>query len=116
MLCDGVCDAFVLMFFERMRAPENQSPEWMARQLRKIDGGLADMERLLGPREYFIGDDFTLADIAAATAIGYLAVRWTGYDVRAAYPMLARHSDRMEQRPSFQASRPVPQTISDKVV
>jgi glutathione S-transferase len=116
VLCDGVCDAFVLTFFERHRADINQSQAWLARQQRKIDGGLAEMTRLLGQREYFSGNTFTLADLAAATAVGYLSVRWPEIDWRTAYPTLLAHSDRMEQRPSFKSSQPVPQTISDKVV
>jgi glutathione S-transferase len=74
------------------------------------------MTRLLGNRDYYVDNRFTLADIAAATATAYLAVRWTDFDVRDAYPALARHSDLMETRPSFEHSRPVPQTISDRVV
>ena len=116
VLCDGVCDAFVLMFFERFRDGAMQSADWMTRQRRKIDGGLREMERLLADREFVVGDSFTLGDIAAATVTGYLAVRWTDFDVRAAYPRLAAHNARMEQRPSFQATRPVPQAISDRVV
>ena len=116
VLCDGVCDAFVLTFFERHRAPELQSAAWIARQRRKIDGGLTEMSRLLGDRAFFIGDDFTLGDLAAATAVSYLAVRWPEIDWGTAYPTLMAHADRMEQRPSFQSSRPVPQTITDTVV
>jgi len=116
VLCDGVCDAFVLSFFERHRTEAHQSAAWLARQRRKIDGGLREMQRLLGDREFFIADAFTLADLAAATAVGYLAVRWPEIDWRKAYPTLLSHSDRMEQRPSFVGSRPVPQTISDAVV
>jgi glutathione S-transferase len=116
VLCDGVCDAFVLMFFERFREAGNQSDEWMARQLRKIHGGLNEMSRRLDGRDYFIDGTFTLADIAAATVTAYLSVRWTDFDVRSAYPDLARHSDLMEVRSSFEHSRPVPQVITDKVV
>jgi glutathione S-transferase len=39
VLCDGVCDALVLTFFERMRL-DGGSLEWLARQGCKIDGGL----------------------------------------------------------------------------
>ena len=116
VLCDGVCDAFVLSFFERHRDTALQSAPWLARQRRKIDGGLAEMSRLLGDKAHFTGDGFTLADIAAATAVSYLSVRWPEIDWRASYPRLLAHSDRMEERPSFQSSRPVPQTISDTVV
>ncbi|MBU2533819.1 MAG: glutathione S-transferase N-terminal domain-containing protein [Alphaproteobacteria bacterium] len=116
VLGDGVCDAFVLTFFERMREASRRSAEWLARQRRKIDGGLREMERRIGDRAFFVGDGFTLGDIAAATAFGYLCVRWSEIDWRSAYPNLAAHSERMEARPSFQNSRPVPQKISDKVV
>ncbi|MGE0698626.1 MAG: glutathione S-transferase family protein [Hyphomicrobiaceae bacterium] len=116
VLADGVCDAFVLFFFERMRTPERQSPEWMARQRRKIDGGLREIARRIGTREYAVGERFGLADIAAATAVGYLSVRFPDLDWRGEYPALAAYSDRMEQRPSLAATRPVPQTITDKVV
>ncbi len=116
VLCDGVCDAFVLAFFERHRDAQLQSAAWLARQRRKIDGGLAEMSRLLGDKQHFIGDSFTLADLAAATAVSYLAVRWPEIDWRAAYPKLMAHSDRMEKRPSFRSSVPVPQTLTDAVV
>jgi glutathione S-transferase len=116
VLADGVCDAFVLHFFERHREADKQSAEWLARQRRKIDGGLAEIARRVGRREFAVGDRFGLADIAAATVVGYLGVRWTEYDWRSQHPDLAAYSDRLEQRPSLAATRPVPQKISDKVV
>ena len=116
VLADGVCDAFVLYFFERMRAPEHQSREWIARQKRKIDGGLAELARRIGEREFAVGTRFGLADIAAATVVAYLAVRYPELDWRRTYPNLAAYSDLMERRPSFAATRPVPQKIADKVV
>lgn len=116
VLCDGVCDAFVLMFFEKMR-PEGQiSKEWMARQRRKIDGGLREMSRLIGDREFATGDRFGLGDIAVGTVFAYLTVRAPDIDWRSAHPNLGAFSDRMEKRPSFSGSVPVPQKISDKVV
>lgn len=45
VLCDGLCDAMVLTFFERLRK-DAASPEWVARQRRKIDGGLKEIARL----------------------------------------------------------------------
>ncbi|MDX2159522.1 MAG: glutathione S-transferase N-terminal domain-containing protein [Hyphomicrobiaceae bacterium] len=116
VLADGVCDAFVLHFFERHREPGKQSHEWLARQRRKIDGGLKEIARRIGDREYAVGDRFGLADIAAATVAAYLAVRYAELDWRSAFPNLAAYSDRMELRPSLAATKPVPQKISDKVV
>lgn len=31
VVCDGICDALVLAFFEKQREPEKQSQPWMAR-------------------------------------------------------------------------------------
>ncbi|MET0674550.1 MAG: glutathione S-transferase N-terminal domain-containing protein [Bradyrhizobium sp.] len=116
VLCDGVCDAVVLTFFERMRAEGTKSPEWLARQRRKIDGGVREMARLVGDNTFAVGREFSLGDIAVGTALGYLAVRFPEFDWRSAYPNLAAFSARVEARPSFAATVPVPQKITDKVV
>ena len=115
VLCDGICDAMVLTFFERQRGA-GISEAWLARQRRKIDGGLAEIARLLGDREWAVGDRFSLGDIAAGTVVGYLAVRFAELPWRARHPNLARLSDRLEQRPSFKTSVPYAQTITDRVV
>ena len=116
VLGDGICDALVLMFFERMRPKASQSVEWTARQRRKVDGGLKEIARLIGTRPFAVEESFGLGDIAAATVVAYMSVRWPQMTWREQYPNLAAYSDRMEQRPSFQKSRPVPQKISDKIV
>lgn len=116
VLADGVCDAFVLMFWEMHRKPEHQSADWIARQRRKVDGGLREIASLVGTRDYAVGERFGLGDIAAATVVGYLAVRFPQLDWRGAYPNLAAYSDRMERRASLASSRPEPQKITDKVV
>ena len=115
VLCDGVCDALVLTFFERMRG-EGASPEWTARQRRKIDGGVKEMARLVGKGEWAVGDRFSLGDIAAGTLVGYMAVRFPELPWRTQYPNLAALSDRLEQRPSFKNSVPSAQKITDKIV
>ena len=43
ILADGVCDACVLMFWENARPDEARSAEWTARQMRKCEGGLAEI-------------------------------------------------------------------------
>ena len=115
VLCDGVCDAVVLSLFEKMREGGG-SPEWLARQRRKIDGGVAEMAKMVGSRPWAVGDRFSLGDIAVGTALGYLAVRFQELPWRTRYPELAQFSDRVEQRPSFQGSVPYAQTITDKVM
>ena len=116
VLADGVCDAAVLTLFEKMRGADKASPEWMARQRRKIEGGVRAIAQLIGDREFAVGGSFGLGDIAAATAVAYLDTRLPEFGWRALYPQLAAYSDRMETRESFAQTKPVPQTITDKVV
>ena len=115
VLCDGVCDAVVLSLFEKMRAG-SASPEWLARQRRKIVGGMAEMTRLVGQRQWAVGETFSLGDIAVGTAAGYVSLRYPDFQWRTPHPDLARFSDRLAQRQSFKDSMPVAQTITDKVV
>ncbi len=116
VLADGICDAAVLLFWERQREPAHQSSEWSARQRRKIDGGLAALATIAGERQWVVGDRFGLADIAAGAVLGYLSVRFGELPWRQRHPNLAALSDRLEQRASFRSSVPSPQVVSDKVV
>jgi len=116
VLCDGICDACVLLFWERHRPEDQQSKEWQARQQRKVDGGLRAVAEIAGDREFVVGDRFGLADIVTGTMVKYLDVRFAELPWRERHPNLAALSDRLEKRPSFAGSVPVAQMISDKVV
>jgi len=115
VLCDGVCDAVVLSLFEKMRAGGG-SPEWLDRQRRKIEGGIAEMARLVGQRQWAVGESFSLGDIAVGTAAGYVSLRYPDLAWRTLHPDLAVLCERLAQRKSFTDSMPAAQTISDKVV
>lgn len=120
VIADGICDALVLLFWERRRPEEHQSAPWMARQRRKVDGGLRALSALAegrdGGRGWLVGDRFSLADIAAATVLGYLDVRFPEHPWRNLHPALVRLADRLAERPSFRDTVPVPQRIADRVV
>ena len=116
VIADGICDAVVLLFWERHRAADQQSAEWIARQRRKVDGGLKALAGIAGTGEWMVGSRFGLADIATGTVLRYLDVRFPEQPWRQLYPNLVALSARLEARPSFAATVPVPQTISDKVV
>ncbi len=116
VIADGVCDACVLMFWERHRAADQQSQEWIARQRRKVDGGLRELARLAEGRQWMVGDAFGLAEIATGTMVRYLDVRFPEHPWRSLYPSLVALSARVEARPSFAATVPVAQVITDKVV
>ena len=116
VIADGVCDAFVLHFFERMRPEAQQSAAWIDRQMRKIEGGIAELARTVPPGEFCVGEAFTIADIAVGTVMLYLDVRFPGFDWRSRYGALAARVDRLDARPSFAATRPVSQVIAASVV
>lgn len=115
VVADGVCDALVLLFWERNRALDHQSAEWQARQMRKVDGGMRALADWAADKP-FIQDRFGLADIAAGTVCGYLDVRFPDHPWRAHHPALSAYSRTLERRPSFAATVPVAQMIADKVV
>jgi glutathione S-transferase len=114
VVADGMCDACVLLFFEKQR--EQQSEEWKSRQLRKVHGGLKALSDWVGDKDFMIGNKFSLADIAAGSVLGYMKVRFPDNSWQETYPNLKRYSDRLEERESFKSSVPSPQKISDKIV
>ena len=114
VVTDGMCDACVLLFFEKQR--RDQSEEWKTRQLRKVQGGLKALNSWVGDKHFIINDKFSLADIAAGSVLGYMKVRFPDNSWQETYPNLKRYVDKLEQRESFKATVPYPQTISDKIV
>jgi glutathione S-transferase len=88
----------------------------MARQRRKVDGGLGEIARLVPSSGYCVGHRFGLGDIAVGSLLGFLLVRFPELDWRAAYPHLADLHTRLEERPSFQASVPVAQQLEPGIV
>jgi glutathione S-transferase len=106
-LADGVTDAGVLVRLERtQRPPEQQSAEWIARQLMKVDLGLAEMARKLDDTPYCAGIHYTLADVAVGCTLGWLSFRFPEIDWRGAHPNLARLYDKLSERPSFRDTAP----------
>ena len=105
-LADGVCDAMSAIVLERRRPPERQSDDWIARQRRKVDEGVAEFARELGERAWCYGESFSLADIAVGCALGYLDLRLAELDWRDLYPNLAKLAEKLGKRPSFADTAP----------
>jgi len=121
VVADGMCDACVLMFFEKQRSQPSQ--EWTGRQQRKVQGGLRALSRWVGGEEdpqlhkdFIVGDAFSLADIAAGSVLGYMKVRFPTQDWQTEFPNLKAYSDKLEARESFKQTVPTPQEIDDKIV
>ncbi|MGQ2907616.1 MAG: glutathione S-transferase N-terminal domain-containing protein [Aliihoeflea sp.] len=116
VLCDGICDAIVLIFWELKRPEACRSHPWLARQRRKVDGGLNEVGRLVGARDWAVGNAFGLADISAGAMLRFLDIRFPELGWREKHPHLVGYSDRMETRPSFRQTTPRAQHFSDPVV
>lgn len=106
-LADGVLDAAILVFLERReRPPEQQSQKWIDRQMGKVHAGLREMSVKLGESTYCMGTHYSLADVAAGCALGWLAFRFPDIDWRGDYPNLARLFDKLSERASFRDTVP----------
>ena len=102
-LGDGVTDAIVLVSHDYDKV---QSADWHRKHRLKIERGLAAMESDLGDRDFCHAGRFSLADIAAGYALGYLDRALPDIDWRASHPRLARLAERLAQRESFRKTVP----------
>lgn len=116
VLSDGICDAALLLFFERLREPSHRSEPWMARQLRKVDRGLEALARDIGARRFAVGDSLTLADISVAAPLGWLKVRAPDIDWATRHPELLSYYERLSERDSFRKTVPSAQVLRDRVI
>ena len=106
-LADGMLDAAVSVRLERvMRPVEKQSEEWMARQMRKVDLGLASLSAKLGEQPYCAGNHYSLADVAVGCTLGWLSFRFPEIGWRDDYANLARLFDKLSERQSFKDTVP----------
>ena len=127
VIAEGVVDAMLLLFWEMQR--EVVSAEWAKRQLRKVTGGLADLERRASDRDYLVGDRFGIADIGVIAMLGALDTMaeaqmipaWQKFDSKiqpwtALYPNLVRFEARHRDRPSVSATSPRMFDLVEKIV
>jgi glutathione S-transferase len=105
-LADGICDATVMIVQERKRPAHQQSEALIERQAGKVAAGIAEMSRELGERAWCNGEAYSLGDIAAGCALGYLDLRDPDRDWRRDYPNLARHAEKLGKRASFADTAP----------
>lgn len=104
-LADGITEAAVNINHEYREPKDKQrSAEWFAQQQLKIDRGMAVMEKDLGAGVFCHGNRFTLADIAAGYALGYLDFGMPEYEWRGKYPALAQLAARLHARESFRST------------
>jgi glutathione S-transferase len=106
-LADGILDAAILARLEvTQRAPEQQSQKWLDRQMGKVTVGVKALSRGLNDKPWCNGNAYTLADIAAGCALGYLDFRFPQIDWRGQYPNLGKLYEKLAARPSFMETAP----------
>ena len=127
IIAEGVMDATALLFFEGQR--EHPSIEWTKRQLRKVAGGLGELDRRLGQRRLFVGDRFGLADISVISVLGMqdvveetgVADQWRAVEPTMAkwrnlYQNLRRFEEQLRERPSIRDTAPIMFELTQPVV
>lgn len=105
-LGDGIADAGITAFLERKRDASRQDAAWIARQLDKVDAGIAAVSQSLGTKPYLGGPQANLGDVACACGLFWTEFRMPELRWRERYPNLKAWAERMEARPAFAASRP----------
>ena len=127
VIAEGIMDSTALLFFEQQR--KYPSVEWTKRQLRKIAGGLSELNRRIGDRSFFVGDQFSLADIAVISVLGMQDVvedikaadHWRSIDPamlpwRTIYPGLKRLELSLSARPSVKSTAPFMFALTEQIV
>jgi glutathione S-transferase len=72
---DGLCDVLVPAVLEQRRAGEKQEPSVIARSDYKVAATLKYIEAEIAGRIFAFGNEFTLADAALVSAVGYVSLR-----------------------------------------
>jgi glutathione S-transferase len=83
---------------ERMRPADKKDPFGLAQAQAALDTALGIAENNIAGRTWAAGNEFTMADCAAAPALFYID---TGIAPLAKYPNLSGYLARLKQRPSY---------------
>ena len=106
-LADGTLDAGLLIRYESLRPKKEQSATWAAKQLGKLQRGLALIAGELGERPWCHGERYSLADIAVGCCLGWVEFRKPGgAEWRPEYPNLVRFYEKLMERPAFAETAP----------
>ena len=106
-LADGVLDAAILIRLEKtLRPSEQQSHEWIDRQMAKVNAGLKSMSIGLADTAFCSGNHMTLADISVVCALDWLSFRFPEINWRADYANLGKLADKLAERTSFKDTIP----------
>jgi glutathione S-transferase len=104
VLAAGIMDAAVLIRMESIRAENERSEKWIARQRGKIDRTLEHMNKRLAGRQYCVGLALTVADISLGCAVSYLRLRFPEVPWTEQYVNVGRVAAALEARESFKSA------------
>lgn len=105
-LGDGIADAGISAFLERKREASRQDAAWIARQLDKVNAGIAAVAKNLGAGPHLGGAQMNVGDIACACALFWAEFRMPELRWREEHANLKAWAQRLETRASFAATRP----------
>jgi glutathione S-transferase len=74
-ISDGLCDVLIPTVLEQRRPADRQEASVIARSDHKVAATLRHVEAEIAGRTFAFGNEFTLADAALLSAIGYVALR-----------------------------------------
>jgi glutathione S-transferase len=104
-LADGIADAVVLGMLEGRRAPERQDPALVERQHGKVRAALSQIETFLAAGGGLFSAEFSLADAAILSALGYIELRAPQL-FNVPYPILEGYRSHFAARASIAATDP----------
>lgn len=100
-LADGVLEMGVKLVLEKRRPEHERSPSWMERWRAGLERGLDAVEAAIQP-----GQGADMAGITIASAVTWIEFRHPEIDWRPGRPKIAVIQAKLEERESFQQTRP----------
>lgn len=100
-----IAEAAIHVFMGRLKPPALHDHAGLAKALGLHDRALDYAEQALRGRDYLVGREFTVADVALVTACGYSQFR-LGDGWRSGRPHLVAYYSRLVERPSFASTMP----------
>ncbi len=105
-IADGVLDAAIAIRLEGQREESLRNSVWIDRQWGKVQRGIDEMERDVGTDAFITGTNLSLADISIGVCLSWLGFRFPEFDWRKNHPLLAKLTQKLDERPSFAETRP----------
>jgi glutathione S-transferase len=108
-LAEGIADAVVLAMLEGRRTPERRDPAVVERQHGKVRAALSQIETFLAAHAGLFSDEFSLADAAVLSALGYVELRAPEL-LKVPYPILEGYRAHFAARASVATTDPARNT------